>query len=229
MWSVTASVRVGHWGRVGQVLIETLPGTPEGPKHRSGGHWNKEHSQWIWHCPDTVCWWQGRSYRLSERIRALSKLSDIMCKFMHVWHPPSCHTHSHKYSQSAQRPWIEKTHFLSPKIQGTLLFYIHTDNQAKPLQQRHFLKRLCIVYRWKESAIEKGRKNVAPKHKELSNSLLDWTWRLLLKDLNLRSWITCTESESLHSLNHPDRQFTLENWTEFSCRTIVWTSLKTTN
>ncbi len=85
MWSVTASARVGHWGRAGQVLIETLPESPEGPKHRSGGHWNKEHSQWIWHCPDTVCWWQGRSYRLSERIWALSKHSDIMCTFMHVW------------------------------------------------------------------------------------------------------------------------------------------------
>lgn len=197
----------------------------------------------------TQIWWplEQRTFTVDLTLSRHSVLvagEELQAEWTHtssvqtLWHhvhihacltPPSCHTHSHKYSQSAQRPWIEKTHFLSPKIQGTLLFYIHTDNQAKPLQQRHFLKRLCIVYRWKESAIEKGRKNVAPKHKEHSNSLLDWTWRLLLKDLNLRSWITCTESESLHSLNHPDRQFTLENWTEFSCRTIVWTSLKTAN
>jgi len=145
------SARVGHWGRVGQVLIETLPRSPEGPKHRSGGHRNKEHSQRIWHCPDTAFWWQRRSYRLSERIRALSKHSDIICTFMHVWHPCLHHTHT-------QRPRIEKTRFLSPKVQGTLLFRIHSDKQAKSLQQRHFQKRLCIVYRWKETALEKKQK-----------------------------------------------------------------------
>lgn len=70
--------------------------------------------------------------------------------------PPSTpHTHSHKCSYTAQRPWIETTHFHSPKVQGTLLFYIHSDNQAKSLQQRHFQKRPCIVYQWKETAIVK--------------------------------------------------------------------------
>lgn len=33
--------------------------------------------------------------RLSERIRALSKHPDIMCTFMHVWHPPHGHTRTH--------------------------------------------------------------------------------------------------------------------------------------
>ncbi len=166
MWSVTASVRVGHWGRVGQVLIETLPGTPEGPKHRSGGHWNKEHSQWIWHCPDTVCWWQGRSYRLSERIRALSKLSDIMCKFMHVWHPPSCHTHSHKYSQSAQRT-LDRKDTLSFSKDSRYIVILHSywqpgktpSTKTLPEEAVHCvpLKRISYRERQKERGTQTQR------------------------------------------------------------------------
>ncbi len=159
MWSVTASARVGHWGRAGQVLIETLPESPEGPKHRSGGHWNKEHSQWILHCPDSVL-------VAGEELQAeWTHMSSVQTLWHHVHihaclTPPSRHTFTQIFSKC-----IETKHFLSPKVQGTLLFYIHTDNQAKSLQQRNFLKRLGIVYRWKESVIEKGRTNMAPKHK----------------------------------------------------------------
>lgn len=88
-----------------------------------------------------------------EELQAYELCPNIMCTFMHVWHPRLRHTHTRSYT--AHRSGIEKTRFLSPKVQGTLLFCIHSDNQAKSLQQRHFQKRLCIVSRWKETAIEK--------------------------------------------------------------------------
>lgn len=148
---------------MGQVLIETLPGSPEGPKHRSGGHRNKEHSQWIWHCPDMAFWWQGRSYPLHGQpdwanAYELCPNTPTSCAHSSMSDTPLMATHTHKCSKTPQRPWIKKTtHFLSPKAQGKLLFHIHSDNQAKSLQQRHFQKRLCIVWWWKEMKSYRGR------------------------------------------------------------------------